>query len=119
MKTILLLFLPFATYCQTVTFHDGAGINPFHIERLGPESGFVQLWVGPMAKKGEILKVWFDNWEQIDKIEITLIDWDGAHRSVGYPKNRKNENWYGCYANIPNKIGDYIRWEYKITLKKA
>ena len=119
MKTLIFLLLSLQCAAQTLTLHEGAGTNPKHFECLGRESGWVEVWIGQMPLNGQILKVWFDNWDEIESIEISLTDLDGNKRAIGLPSKTANERWYGCLSTKVSIAGDWIRWEYKIKLKKA
>jgi len=119
MKTLIFLLLSLQCASQTLTFHEGAGTNPKHFESIGRESGWVEVWIGQMPKNGPILRVWFPYWDEIESIELSLTDWHGNKRSIGFPKPTIKNGWYGCLANNSNMAGDWIRWEYKIKLKKA
>lgn len=122
MKNLLpLLFLPIFTTAQTITFHEGAGLNPRHIESLGPDSGWVELWVGPMAMESQFFKVWFSKaeWESIESIKVVMKSDDGFQSAIIYPNAKSNTTWFGALSRQKNKAGTWIRQEYKIKYKKA
>ena len=120
MKLIpILFFLPLIASAQTLTFHEGAGINPKHIESLGYDSGWVDVWVGPMAKDGDIIRIHLEDWGQIERIDIVLYGMGNVQHGYFNPKSTKPEHgWFGCNG-LARSAGHWIRIEYKAKRKKA
>lgn len=113
MKYLLpLLFLPLFAQAQTITFHEGAGLNPRHIESLGPDSGWVEVWVGPMATSGCVFDIKLESPSE-------MISWQSFTECYTAP-TPGNFYCYGSEFGIKlhsiNKCkhGTMIRVEYKV-----
>ena len=122
MKTIILLLFAATAFAQSpkLTLCSGAGTNPRHIESLGAGTGWVEIWVGPMATGEQVLKIYPEHWGDIETISVLLY-------GLGKPQHteyiithdaQKTDCWFGITA-APKNIGTWIRIEYAIKYRKA
>ncbi len=112
-----LLFLPLFAQAQTISFHEGAGLNPRHIESLGPDYGWVELWVGPMAIDGQVLKIVVERWDEVEKIEVRSFFVKYSQGAIN-PTSIEKQQWIGFQVRGVEQ-GDFIRFEYTVKRKKA
>ena len=133
MKTLLFLFLCTTAFAQnpmytvgrsagqgpTLILCSGAGTNPTHYEVLGHEHGTVGVIVGQMSAGTQVLKIQFDNYKEIESIDVTLYGFGRPQRAtVDFtPKNRENA-WVGISAT-PKEYGFWIMVDYKVNFKRA
>lgn len=122
MKYLLpLLFLPLFAQSQTITFHEGAGLNPRHIESLGPDSGWVEVWVevwvGPMAMAGEVVKIVFPDPKEIDNIVV----WSKSDREVNQHTFIPIISGNAAFLSTTKgaELGRWINFSYSVKRKKA
>lgn len=118
MKYLLpLLLLPFFAQSQTITFHEGAGLNPRHIESLGPDSGWVELWVGPMAMEGEVVRIVFPDPKEIDSIVVWSKSDREANTHTFIPIISGNAAFLSTTKGA--ELGRWINFSYSVKRKKA
>lgn len=123
MKILLFLLLPFLAQAQKLTFLEGAGISPVHIESLGIESGWVEVWIGPMAQNGQIFYIDIGYWDQIESIDIVQITWVDTKKARVFSRkedsHKRTVASLGAISSFGGKRGTWIRWEYKVNFKRT
>lgn len=123
MKVLLaLILLHFGTPrcpAQCVTFHEGAGINPRHIESIGRDSGWVEYWAGPMAISGQVIKINFENWSEIENIFIECACDNGTIVADVIPNADSKNYWVGIQNTKAVQVGQSCRVSYIVKYKKA
>ena len=119
--TLLLSILPLFALAQRVEFFGGAGLNPWHIESIGADSGWVQVTVGPMATEGQVFKIHFPQWESIDTVHMVVFD--GKQRIVATltvkKANRPENDWVGYICFPATNPGETIFFRYTVKRKRA
>ena len=119
MKTLIFLLLSLQCAAQSLTFHEGAGTNPKHLESLGRESGWVEVWVGPMAFDGQVLKIYFDYWKEIESVELKVYGFDKVQfGTVEMNTKTPADAWVGV-ATLAKPAGFGIKVKYTVNFKKA
>ena len=121
MFVLIILAFQILSSAQSVklTFHEGAGIDPFHIESIGQTEGFVEIWIGKMAVPGQVFKIQFDYWDKIDVVDIYLFTEDGTKRFLASSYGYSSKSWIGLHDKYARPNGYYQKIYYKVKLKKA
>lgn len=115
----LLLFTPLYLFGQTGKFLEGSGINPQYISCIGKESGWVQLCAGPMAQKGQVFKIYFENWKTIKSIKMKVFDPVEISQGLLEASGKIDRSWIGYERKVPLRSGECIFVFYKVEYKKA
>jgi hypothetical protein len=121
MRVFTLLLIPFFTSAQRVEFFGGAGLNPWHIESIGADSGWVQVTVGPMAAEGEVLKVHIPQWESIDTVNMVAFAGKQSIVATLWVKkaNGPENDWFGYRCFPATNPGETIFFRYTVKRKRA